>query len=444
MKKLYTLALAAVVALGVNAAAPQQLKHTDGRVKQPAKKTMVAENAKSDALKVQSRAEATSTEGISGDYVITIYDCYFGQESVGLYDCRGSIVENNDGTITLDSEDFPSAIKADYNASTGEVTFKNIDLGKVTVEGATYYLRFEPGIYVEDATGKGTIKNESYSVKYDATGRFISFPDDHNFAWVAYKESTYTTAVGYFDLFDVIEIMAAASEEPIDEEQDGQWKYVGEATFIDAWVMPCYTIEDKSIDPNDYPYKVELQRNIANPDLYRLWKPYTTENCPMLAFNNSKFNGQIVFDISDPNHVIVKPGFPAGFNDGSGEMYNFNLLGWQIWMFGDSYDPSYLPGIIDFMADKGQPFATAKDGVVTVNRSVFDVNASCSKAYTWQNPSTYVSKIIFPEGGVESSLVDAEGSVKEYFNLQGVRVANPSNGVYIVRQNGKATKEYVR
>lgn len=37
----------------------------------------------------------------------------------------------------------------------------------------------------------------------------------------------------------------------------------------------------------------------------------------------------------------------------------------------------------------------------------------------------------------------AEGEA-EYFNLQGVRVANPENGLYIVRKAGKVTKEVIR
>ena len=41
--------------------------------------------------------------------------------------------------------------------------------------------------------------------------------------------------------------------------------------------------------------------------------------------------------------------------------------------------------------------------------------------------------------GVESTLVDENAPV-EYFNLQGVKVANPENGIFIKRQGAKATK----
>lgn len=47
------------------------------------------------------------------------------------------------------------------------------------------------------------------------------------------------------------------------------------------------------------------------------------------------------------------------------------------------------------------------------------------------------------ESGIEG--VDAEAAAPaEYYNLQGVRVENPAEGLYIVVRDGKATKEYVK
>ncbi len=42
------------------------------------------------------------------------------------------------------------------------------------------------------------------------------------------------------------------------------------------------------------------------------------------------------------------------------------------------------------------------------------------------------------------SAIEAENAPAEYFNLQGVRVANPENGLYIVRQGSKVTKQVIR
>ncbi|MDE6339452.1 MAG: hypothetical protein K2K97_06665 [Muribaculaceae bacterium] len=45
--------------------------------------------------------------------------------------------------------------------------------------------------------------------------------------------------------------------------------------------------------------------------------------------------------------------------------------------------------------------------------------------------------------GVADVMVDENAPV-EYFNLQGVRVANPANGLYIVRQGNKVTKQIIK
>ena len=47
------------------------------------------------------------------------------------------------------------------------------------------------------------------------------------------------------------------------------------------------------------------------------------------------------------------------------------------------------------------------------------------------------------ETGIDGVTVDENAPV-EYFNLQGVRVANPENGLYIRRQGNQATKVLVK
>lgn len=55
------------------------------------------------------------------------------------------------------------------------------------------------------------------------------------------------------------------------------------------------------------------------------------------------------------------------------------------------------------------------------------------------------TKLLFvPTSGVESIVVDDANAPVEYYNLQGVKVVNPSNGIFIKVQGAKATKEYVK
>ena len=46
--------------------------------------------------------------------------------------------------------------------------------------------------------------------------------------------------------------------------------------------------------------------------------------------------------------------------------------------------------------------------------------------------------------GVNDILSNDTNAPVEYFNLQGVRVANPENGLYIRRQGNNATKVLVK
>lgn len=56
-----------------------------------------------------------------------------------------------------------------------------------------------------------------------------------------------------------------------------------------------------------------------------------------------------------------------------------------------------------------------------------------------------VTKFLFLEtSGVESVAVENNNAPVEYYNLQGVKVAKPTNGIFIKVQGDKATKEYVK
>lgn len=48
------------------------------------------------------------------------------------------------------------------------------------------------------------------------------------------------------------------------------------------------------------------------------------------------------------------------------------------------------------------------------------------------------------KAGVGNIAADDNNAPREYFDLQGRAVANPANGLYIVRQGSKVTKEYIR
>ncbi len=311
-------------------------------------------------------------------------------------------------------------------------------------------------------TGVLSIPNKQYiGDDYDgfATYFYLKNVDGNS---VVDGASDVAASEGYFDgdkyVFPTLDVWALGDPEaenmgfwimtyanvfvaPFDEVQEGMWEYVGPCTIEDAWILPAYGAED-FIDPVNFPFTADLEKSVYNENLYRVWRPYRSADCPIAEFNESAYNGQIVFDITDPDHVIVKAGYYAGFGNSLGEFCNFGMLGWQIYGFGSDWDPEYMSMVIDFMEEKGQEFDTFKDNVLTVNASVFDNDISCANAYSWTGNPYVVTKITLPSEGSAVSDIEVENAPVKYFNLQGVEVANPAAGqIVICRQGDKATKK---
>lgn len=450
MRKLYSI-LALAATLTATAATPQLQTGISIKKQQSSlleiNNMQPAKAALSGMQKIARENEEDEPDyNIEGAYLMYIGDWFLKSSTGTLQTVEGYITDNGDGTVTITNEDFfVNPVTAAYDAETYTVTFNEVKLGKTDVGGTSYYIKFATGIVNQEAgEDEDAFVQQSITATYNPELKTLEFPDNNFFMWGAYLRSTYSdiSLAGYLSLFEVVGFEKGQLP-PIDEEQAGQWVGVGNATFVDAWVTTVFRYNDGTpVDPTELPFEVELQQNVDNENLYRLWAPYHAPGFELADLNTSTYMGQIVFDITDPQHVIVKPGYPAGANIGQGEMYNFGLLGWQIWGYGGSVDEETLQGIYDFMEQNGQAFDTYEDGVLTVNRSVFDLDKKCSSAYTWQNAATYVSTITFPTN-VGISNVETSDAPAVYYNLQGTRVANPE-GMVIRIQNGKATKMLVK
>lgn len=106
--------------------------------------------------------------------------------------------------------------------------------------------------------------------------------------------------------------------------------------------------------------------------------------------------------------------------------------------------------------------ATEKKGEFAGTASAYIFNGKdFDKANQFENPIAFAAKgenlatSSIVEGGTAFSLYTAKASgitdivadenvEAEYFDLQGVKVANPENGLYIVRRGNKVTKEIIR
>jgi len=74
-------------------------------------------------------------------------------------------------------------------------------------------------------------------------------------------------------------------------------------------------------------------------------------------------------------------------------------------------------------------------------------NDGDSKLHVCGESTTTLKKVtlVYPTSGVKSVVAaDNENAPVEYFNLQGVRVNNPANGLYIRRQGNQASKVLIK
>lgn len=443
MKNLYTLALAVAVSASSVSAEKAMTLHTDltpaGKARVVA--TPVLKSSKSAAVVAPAKAPAKApAASIAGEYTITIGDYYFQSSSNTEEDYDLTITQQGE-EVLLECDYFVVDVIGKYSASTGKLSFETDQLGQVQLQdGSKYYASFEP-FYWSAATE--SIISSDFDVTVKEDGSFV-FPADHGFSWPVYSDAAYTEKVGYLDIFDVISIVKGASD-----PNEG-WTSVGDATLQDGWMLPCLGIDQT--DPANW-YTVELQQNDKDKNVYRLVDPYKGKS-PIAQYNASTKTGYIQFDVTDPDNVLFEA-VDAGVvisQIGITKFFAYNTLGWAVLYTG-------APASTIISVYPTFSLTTFKDGVVFLPSTLDEDGGYTSDAcfgdqtdtaggYGWQDNSgisqNMESKIIFPSAGISDVTADAADGAVEYFNLQGVRVANPENGVYIRTQGGKATKVFVK
>lgn len=455
MKKFYTLALATAVALSASAGTDLKLrgnadfsnkaltlKADKAQGLTMLKKQTSALSAVSPSLKAKKAASAAD---IAGEYTITFGDYYF-ETSTGEFedDCTVTV---EDGFVAFEPTQvmpFGGVLDED-NAS---ITFTNINLGLVDFGSAgSYYLRVEPFIY--DWDQKDMIPQD-FTATY--SNGAISFPTDAGMSWAAYEDANYTQFFAYADIEDLLSCVKNV------DEDDTAWTSLGNATLMDGWVLPLFGLDQT--DP-EFQWEVELQQNDDNANLYRLVDPYHG-NCPVAAENQATKAGYITFDVSNPEHVVfsfTESGFALA-DVGLSKMYCGDILSAYMGYLGTD-DPELTIQILEEAEVTVPPASTFKNGVVEL-ASVFEndvngyTNAACFGIqgdqfgfYSWQDENgvsaNMLTRITFPETGIDSVFAGESDAPVKFFNLQGIEVSKPAAGQVVIRKQGdKATKFLAR
>ena len=367
---------------------------------------------------------------IQGPWFVTFGDYYFQSSfntdiKVEFY----AFLDNENEIYFEDPTEYEWPFMGVFDKNTDELVFDVFCFG--TYE--QYYVYQMPYVI----TGENNLTLTPIRAKYDKKADRIDFGEKKGIIWAACTEEDPNTMERYLNIYDII-VAERPEEEAFDEEQEGQWESVGTATFEDGWVFPA--IKEWGAE---HPMEVELQRNVENANIYRLWRPYWNEDSPLFEKNKSQYDGQIVFDISDPDHVIFPPGMPAGFRDNSiGEFFVSNWLGWCM----NYYQISKEEAIEKLQNGTHGVFDTFKDGVVNIgiNSIIWDVNADCRYGYSWINMAQ-PSKIIFNQDidALPVIVPDKTDTLPEFYNVQGIRVYDAQPGQMLIKKTGNTITKII-
>ena len=184
----------------------------------------------------------------------------------------------------------------------------------------------------------------------------------------------------------------------------------------------------------------EVQANRNKPGVYRLVSPYTKSQRAWKYASQNQMNcpdhdHYIIIDATDPNKVVLEES-PLGVDLDAGQM-RVNSLAYNYIKANQTPLPSYYGKM-----DMNSRTITFPAGQIVVSEKNYNDNAWY---YTNKAGKLSVKVPQQQQDAVDGIVVDGENAPAEYFNLQGVRVANPTPGqIMIVRRGDNVTKELVK
>lgn len=376
-----------------------------------------------------TREETSDISDLEGKWTFILGDNYL-EGSRGYITCEfeATVGDNNLVTFTSTSGEY-YPIVGRYNARTHSLSFTR----RVVEQQEGNYVCQEPFVYNPD---KGEIERKSVVAYFSEYERAVVFKDNMGIALSSYSDRNYKQFNGYYDILDFTICYLP---------MEGSWNYIGDALFTDGWLIPA--IGDETMDNS---YKVPVQQNADNENLFRLVNPY--KYGPLASTNEATADGYIVFDVSDPTHVMFKLADAGYVNSerGISSFFAYNYMGSLMLI-----NPYYTPEEVIEEFGNEFPSSTFKDGVVCFDSSMtkpdvrFALQSPANSTRYWENengqPAQFMAGIALPgSASVDGIGVDTD-SETEYFTIQGIRVVNPEPGqILIKRTAGKVTKEVIR
>lgn len=230
------------------------------------------------------------------------------------------------------------------------------------------------------------------------------------------------------------------------------WEEIGTGTFYDGWILSGYGWSLEEVVENGWGVQDVVIDYHAEKGLYRLNNPYQVGGSVFdeEGLNIAEEPGYIVFDIANPNCVVIYPEIYSGYtNDKEMDFYNFNVEG--LYAVVGGYPTSAIIENKEKIGIEELSTFDSQTGTLTINNCLFGDQSNPIAGYVWRTEegisAPMVSQIVSEAligAGVKEINSGNTNAPKEYFNLQGQRVANPEKGIFIVRQGGETKKVLVK
>jgi len=220
---------------------------------------------------------------------------------------------------------------------------------------------------------------------------------------------------------------------PDAEDDSDNWTSLGKATVIDGWLTPIFKDDNTGAyyTATDHPIQCEVMQNKLNPARYCLVSPYTSSTFHLHMYNLNVRDTRIEFDMTDRDFVLMEPqfsGYIARLENGAMQPYYIADGGTYMLSHGYTREQVIEQNYNSFY----------RDGVLNIVAPVFTLEPDGS-AKIAQQPQ--VALIYFDAAGVDNIVVDRYDCEPEYFDLQGIRVAEPVHGrIYLCRKGMKVDK----
>lgn len=372
-------------------------------------------------------------EAIAGEYEYNYNGLLNG--STGPQTGALSITVTNPSTGAVAITGWPQnfVVKGIFDPAAGTLTIANKQsLGKDSYGDSNYF-------YLKDVTEDGKTvagANDAAATVGVFADYTITFPSRD--IWAIGDYDNETAGYWWMSYNNVLN-----GVDPNLDPNEG-WEDFCTAQFEDGWILTGYTISGAPALPTDIPWTVNVQKSLTEEGTYRLDNPYRADGSPIPAAS-TKTGGYIVFSLADPDFVIVFPEIFSGALNGTTRLCCVNTEGFYI---GLGLTKEEILANVSGTDNYEASTYVEDTHVVSIPKCGFNFAGAFDTYYTWQTQEeesladNMNTKITLSRGtsAIANVEVDDLNAPVVYYNLQGVRVENPANGVFIRVQGNQATK----